>query len=263
MSQVTLGGNPINVNGQVPAKGDAAPAFSLVAKDLSDATLATFAGKRKILNIFPSIDTRPAPPRFASSTPRPAPAANTVVLCISADLPSPRAVLRRRRPGNVINLSTMRGREFLDAYGVAIASGPLVGVAARAVVVLDETTACCVQRAGFRNQERTGLRGPPSPFCKENHGQPRLRRLSRPPSPRGLRRSSRAAGRPTCRSTPRPRFRPEGAGGERRNVAHRGSETRHLLPGRRIQNWQRQPGMPNVTATGAAFWLARRNPSAE
>ena len=57
MSQVTLGGNPINVNGKFPQKGDTAPAFSLVAKDLSDATLATFAGKRKILNIFPSIDT--------------------------------------------------------------------------------------------------------------------------------------------------------------------------------------------------------------
>ncbi|MFN4324962.1 MAG: thiol peroxidase [Azonexus sp.] len=139
MSQVTLGGNPITVNGKFPQKGDAAPAFSLVAKDLSDATLATFAGKRKILNIFPSIDTPTCAASvrqfnaLASSKP------NTVVLCISADLPFAQGrFCGAEGLENVINLSTMRGREFLEAYGVAIASGPLVGVAARAVIVLDE-----------------------------------------------------------------------------------------------------------------------------
>ncbi|WP_373976190.1 thiol peroxidase [Chitinibacter sp. SCUT-21] len=138
MSTVTLGGNAVNVNGNFPSIGNSAPAFSLVAKDLSDVTLASLAGKRKVLNIFPSIDT----PTCATSVRRFNEAAsqleNTVVLCISADLP----FAQNRFCGaegleNVINLSTMRGRDFLNAYGVEIASGPLVGVAARAVVVLD------------------------------------------------------------------------------------------------------------------------------
>jgi len=139
MSQVTLGGNPITVNGKFPQKGDAAPAFSLVAKDLSDATLATFAGKRKILNIFPSIDTPTCAASVRQFNAQANAKPNTVVLCISADLPFAQGrFCGAEGLENVINLSTMRGREFLDAYGVAIASGPLVGVAARAVVVLDE-----------------------------------------------------------------------------------------------------------------------------
>lgn len=139
MSQVTLGGNPINVNGKFPQKGDAAPAFSLVAKDLSDATLATFAGKRKILNIFPSIDTPTCAASVRQFNAQASTKPNAVVLCISADLPFAQGrFCGAEGLENVINLSTMRGREFLDAYGVAIASGPLVGVAARAVVVLDE-----------------------------------------------------------------------------------------------------------------------------
>ena len=139
MSQVTLGGNPINVNGKFPEKGDTAPAFSLVAKDLSDATLATFAGKRKILNIFPSIDT----PTCATSVRKFNATANnlvnTVVLCISADLPFAQSrFCGGEGLDNVITLSTMRGREFLENYGVLLASGPVAGLAARAVVVLDE-----------------------------------------------------------------------------------------------------------------------------
>ena len=138
MSTVTLGGNPITVNGNFPAVGQQAPAFSLVGKDLADVTLASLAGKRKVLNIFPSVDT----PTCATSVRRFNEAAskleNTVVLCISADLP----FAQNRFCGaegleNVVNLSTMRGRDFLAAYGVDIANGPLAGVAARAVVVLD------------------------------------------------------------------------------------------------------------------------------
>jgi len=136
---VTLGGNPVEVSGTLPAPGAAAPAFSLVGKDLADVTLASLTGKRKILNIFPSIDT----PTCATSTrqfnAQASTKANAVVLCISADLPFAQGrFCGAEGLENVINLSTMRGREFLDAYGVAIASGPLVGVAARAVVVIDE-----------------------------------------------------------------------------------------------------------------------------
>ncbi|PHV11593.1 thiol peroxidase [Chitinimonas sp. BJB300] len=139
MSTVTLGGNPIPVNGSFPAVGSTAPDFALVNADLGDITLENYAGKRKVLNIFPSIDT----PTCATSTRKFNAQAdklpNTVVLCISADLP----FAQKRFCGaegltNVVTLSTMRGREFIRNYGVDIAGGPLAGVTARAVVVLDE-----------------------------------------------------------------------------------------------------------------------------
>jgi thiol peroxidase len=137
-NSVTLGGNPINISGRFPAKGEQAPAFSLVAKDLSDVTLTSLTGKRKILNIFPSIDT----PTCATSVRRfnqaAAELADTVVLCISADLPFAQSrFCGAEGLANVQMLSTMRGRDFLLDYGVAIESGPLAGLAARAVVVLD------------------------------------------------------------------------------------------------------------------------------
>lgn len=139
MSQVTLGGNPISVAGQFPQKGASAPAFSLVAKDLSDVTLASLTGKRKILNIFPSIDTPTCAMSVRQFNAKANDKPNTVVLCISADLPFAQArFCGAEGLTNVVTLSTMRGRDFLEAYGVAIASGPLAGVAARAVVVLDE-----------------------------------------------------------------------------------------------------------------------------
>ncbi|VVD97541.1 thiol peroxidase [Pandoraea morbifera] len=138
MSQVTLGGNPIEVNGQFPQKGQTAPAFSLVNAKLQDVKLDDFAGKRKVLNIVPSLDT----PTCATSTRKFNEAAgkleNTVVLVISADLPFAMSrFCATEGLNNVVPLSLMRGREFLENYGVAIATGPLAGVTARAVVVLD------------------------------------------------------------------------------------------------------------------------------
>ena len=139
MSQVTLAGNPITINGRFPQKGDAAPAFSLVAKNLADTPLSAFAGKRKILNIFPSIDTPTCATSVRQFNAKANSLPNTVVLCISADLPFAQArFCGAEGLDNVVTLSTLRGREFLDAYGVAIASGPLAGLTARAVVVLDE-----------------------------------------------------------------------------------------------------------------------------
>ena len=136
---VTLGGNAVQVEGDLPQKGQTAPAFTLVAKDLADTPLASFAGKRKVLNIFPSVDTPTCATSVRKFNQSAADVANTVVLCISADLPFAQSrFCGAEGLSNVVTLSTMRGREFLDAYGVAIASGPLVGVAARAVVVLDE-----------------------------------------------------------------------------------------------------------------------------
>lgn len=136
---VTLGGNPITIAGKFPQKGDCAPAFSLVAKDLSDAPLASFAGKRKILNIFPSIDTPTCAMSVRQFNAKANALPNAVVLCISADLPFAQArFCGAEGLDNVVTLSTLRGREFIEAYGVAITSGPLAGLTARAVVVLDE-----------------------------------------------------------------------------------------------------------------------------
>lgn len=136
---VTLGGNPVPVNGTLPQPGQAAPAFSLVNKALADVTLADFAGKRKILNIFPSIDTPTCAASVRKFNQTASQLANTVVLCISADLPFAQArFCGAEGLENVVTLSTMRGRNFLANYGVELAAGPLAGVSARAVVVLDE-----------------------------------------------------------------------------------------------------------------------------
>jgi thiol peroxidase len=136
---VTLGGNPLQVSGDFPQKGQTAPAFSLVAKDLADVSLASFAGKRKVLNIFPSIDTPTCATSVLKFNQKANDLANTVVLCISADLPFAQSrFCGAEGLTNVITLSTMRGGEFIRNYGVALASGPLAGLTARAVVVLDE-----------------------------------------------------------------------------------------------------------------------------
>ncbi len=139
MAQITLRGNPVQVAGQFPQVGHQAPAFSLVGTDLADVSLASFAGKRKVLNIFPSIDTPVCATSVRRFNAEAAALENTQVLCISADLPFAQArFCGAEGLDNVKSLSTLRGREFLENYGVAIASGPLAGVAARAVVVLDE-----------------------------------------------------------------------------------------------------------------------------
>jgi len=137
---VMLAGNPINVEGKFPKVGDKAPDFKLVDKDLKDVSLRDFAGKRKVLNIVPSLDT----PTCAKSTrvfnEKASSLKNTVVLVVAADLPF--AMSRfcgAEGLSNVLTLSTMRGAEFKRNYGVDITSGPLAGVTARAVVVLDES----------------------------------------------------------------------------------------------------------------------------
>lgn len=133
---VTLAGNPIDVAGNFPKAGDTAPDFKLVNKDLADVSLANFAGKKKIFNIVPSLDT----PVCATSTKKFNDAASdkVAVLVISADLPFAQNRFCGAEAPNVTTLSTMRGSEFMKAYGVAITSGPLAGITARAVVVLDE-----------------------------------------------------------------------------------------------------------------------------
>ncbi|BBP76843.1 putative thiol peroxidase [Pseudomonas sp. Ost2] len=139
MAQVTRRGVVVRVDGELPLPGTRAPAFSLVDKDLADVTLGNFAGKRKVLNIFPSVDTPTCARSVRAFNARANELANTVVLCISADLPFAQArFCGAEGLDQVLNLSTLRGGEFRENYGVAIADGPLAGLTARAVLVLDE-----------------------------------------------------------------------------------------------------------------------------
>jgi thiol peroxidase len=134
---VTLGGTPISVVGNFPKVGDTAPQFKLVSGDLSEVSLSDFAGKKKLLNIVPSLDTGVC----AMSTKKFNDAAinGVVTLVISADLPFAQGrFCGAEGTKNVVTLSTMRGAEFKRNYGVDITDGPLAGVTARAVVVLDE-----------------------------------------------------------------------------------------------------------------------------
>jgi thiol peroxidase len=138
MARVTLGGNPVTVNGNLPKKGDSAPDFTLTGKDLKDVGLKDFAGKRKVLNIVPSLDT----PVCAKSTKvfneKAGSLPDTVVFVISADLPfAAGRFCTAEGINNVVTLSTVRGGDFSTKYGVALADGPLKGLTARAVVVLD------------------------------------------------------------------------------------------------------------------------------
>ncbi|QHF45198.1 lipid hydroperoxide peroxidase [Pseudomonas sp. S35] len=139
MAQVTLKGNPVQVEGQLPQVGTQAPDFILTAGDLSDATLATFAGKRKVLNIFPSVDTPTCATSVRKFNAQANELNNTVVLCISTDLPFAQArFCGSEGLENVKNLSDFRDPAFAQDFGVAIADGPLRALTARAVVVLDE-----------------------------------------------------------------------------------------------------------------------------
>lgn len=139
MSMVTLGGNPIDVDGNFPKVGDKVADFTLVGNGLEEVTLAGFAGKRKVLNIFPSIDTGVCAASVRVFNQKAAGLANTVVLCISADLPFAQArFCGAEGIENTQTLSSFRNHELHKTLGVAITSGPLTGLTARAVIVLDE-----------------------------------------------------------------------------------------------------------------------------
>ena len=138
MSQVTMMGNPIEVIGNFPKQGEQVNGLTFTNKDLSDVTLADFAGKRKVLNIFPSIDTGVCATSVRTFNQRAAALNNAVVLCISADLPFAQArFCGAEGIENVVNLSTFRHKETHDALGVNITTGPIAGLTARAVIVLD------------------------------------------------------------------------------------------------------------------------------
>ena len=136
---VTLRGNPVRVDGDLPAAGAQAPDFKLTSGTLADVSLKDFAGKRKVLNIVPSLDTPTCAVSARTFNESAGDLNNTTVLVVSADLPfAARRFCELEGLKNVAHLSTFRHPEFLKAWGVALAEGPMAGLTARAVVVLDE-----------------------------------------------------------------------------------------------------------------------------
>jgi thiol peroxidase len=139
MASITLKGNKITTNGELPKIGAQAPDFRLVDASLKDLSLADFAGKRKVLNIVPSLDTSVCATSTRKFNEKAAALQDTVVLVISADLPfAMKRFCETEGIKNVVPLSLMRSRNFAKDYGVLIQDGPLEGIAARAVVVLDK-----------------------------------------------------------------------------------------------------------------------------
>ena len=139
MASITLGGNPIHTNGELPKVGSKATDFQLVKSDLSVATLADYAGSKLVLNIFPSIDTGTCATSVRTFNAKAGALENTKVLCISRDLP----FAQKRFCGaegleNVENLSDFKEGSFGKNYGLEIVDGPLAGLHSRVVIVLDE-----------------------------------------------------------------------------------------------------------------------------
>lgn len=139
MSQVTFQGKPFNVSGQFPKVGETAPPFSLTAADLSQTTLADFAGKKKVINIFVSIDTPVCAVSLRQFNEKLAQRDDVVVINVSADLPFAFSrFCAAEGLDNVKTLSTFRSMEFGEQYGVRLSGGALDGLLTRAVIVLDE-----------------------------------------------------------------------------------------------------------------------------
>lgn len=140
MAKITFKGNPINTSGNLPAVGSQAPEFKLTKTDLSDISLKDFAGKKVVLNIFPSIDTPVCQASTRKFNAELSKLNNTVVICTSVDLPF---ALNRfcgaEGLKDVISASQLRNTSFSDNYGVKITDGPLAGLLSRAVVVINES----------------------------------------------------------------------------------------------------------------------------
>ena len=139
MATITLGGNPIHTNGELPQTGSKAPEFQLVKTDLSTATLADYAGSKLVLNIFPSVDTGTCAASVRHFNQSASALENTKVLCISRDLP----FAQKRFCGaegleNVENLSDFKSGSFGKDYGLEMTDGALAGLHSRVVVVIDE-----------------------------------------------------------------------------------------------------------------------------
>lgn len=139
MSKVTLKGSPVNTIGNLPLVGSKAPEFSLVGSNLGDVKNTDFAGKRVVLNIFPSLDTATCAASVRRFNVEAAKLKDAVVVCISKDLPFAHGrFCAAEGITNVVSASEFRSNNFGKNYGVMITDGPLQGLMARAVVVLDK-----------------------------------------------------------------------------------------------------------------------------
>lgn len=140
MANITLRGNPIHTVGNLPEVGSQAPDFKLTKTDLSDVTLADFAGKRILLNISPSLDTSICATSVRKFNEAAAKLDNTVVLYASLDLPfAHNRFCTTEGIENVVSLSELHDRSFGESYGVRIVDGPMAGLYSRAVVIIDKT----------------------------------------------------------------------------------------------------------------------------
>ncbi|WP_257306706.1 thiol peroxidase [Geothrix campi] len=138
MAKVTLKGNPLNTAGDLPKVGSAAPAFTLVRTDLSEVSAKDLAGQRVVLNIFPSLDTPTCAASVRKFNARANEKSNTTILCVSADLPfAQKRFCGAEGLDNVVPASVFRAPDFGKAYGVTLVDGPMKGLLARAVVVVD------------------------------------------------------------------------------------------------------------------------------
>ncbi len=138
MATVTLMGNPMVTLGELPAIGTEAPNFALTAQDLSDIALHDLRGKRVVLNVFPSIDTDVCAASVRRFNKMAAEMPNTIVLCVSMDLPF--AAQRFCSVNGIENVKTASGfrSDFGRTYGFEIGEGPMRGLYARGLVVIDE-----------------------------------------------------------------------------------------------------------------------------
>jgi thiol peroxidase len=139
MAEFKLKGNSFNTVGDLPAPGADAPDLTLVGKDLSDVVLGGYKGKRVVLNIFPSLDTDVCAASVRHFNAAASKLDNTVVVCVSMDLPFAMGrFCTAEGLDNVMPASDFRGGKFGEAYGVKIADGPLAGLLARSIVVVNE-----------------------------------------------------------------------------------------------------------------------------
>jgi len=139
MAAITLKGNLINTSGVLPALNSSAPDFLLTKSDLVDVSLKDFSGNNIILNIFPSIDTSVCAASVRRFNLEAGKLTETKVLCISGDLPfAHNRFCTAEGLKNVITLSELRKKEFGEKYGIRLIDGPLAGLLARAIVIIDK-----------------------------------------------------------------------------------------------------------------------------
>jgi len=139
MAQITFKGKPMHTTGELPKVGSQAPDFVLVGSDLKDHSLKDFKGKKTLLSMVPSLDTPTCSLSAKKFNASAAKLTHATVLCISADLPfAQKRVCGAEKMTNILTLSMMRSKKFAEDYGILIKDGPLAGLCARSIVVLDE-----------------------------------------------------------------------------------------------------------------------------